>query len=133
MIPETPIQKRETPLAQTEPVRGGPAYVPAVDILEENDKLLLVADMPGVRAGELDVQYERGSLTIHGKVAPRQDEADVNYLLREYGVGDFSRTFQVGEGVDASKISAELRDGVLTLHLPKAEALLARKITVRSA
>jgi HSP20 family protein len=133
MIAEPPIQKRETPLAQTEPVRGGPTYLPAVDILEQNDKLLLVADMPGVRGDDLDIQYERGTLTIHGQAAPRQDEAQTNYLLREYGVGDFCRTFQVGESVDASKISAELRDGVLTLHLPKAEALLARKITVRNA
>jgi len=126
------MQKRETPLSATEPVRSGPIYVPLVDILEHDDKLTLRANMPGVSASDLDIQYERGTLTIYGKVAPRQDEQKTTYLLREYGVGDFRRTFQVGEGIDAAKIAAELRDGVLTLNLPKAAALLPRKIKVQA-
>jgi HSP20 family protein len=55
-----------------------------------------------------------------------------NYLLREYGVGDFRRTFQIGEGIDAAKIAAELREGVLTVHLPKAPELMPRKIAVKA-
>ncbi len=133
MAAQTSIQKRETSLAQTEPVRSGPTYIPAVDIVEQRDRLLLMADLPGVRAEDLDIQYERGVLTVGGKVTPRQDPDSTNYLLREYGVGDFYRTFQIGEGIDSSKISAELRDGVLTLELPKAAELMPRKISVKTA
>jgi HSP20 family protein len=123
-------RKREVPLTQTEPVRSGPTYSPPVDIVEQNDKLLLLADMPGVQREDVDINYERGELTICGRVRPRQDPDKVSYLLHEYGVGDYCRTFQIGEGVDAGKISAELRDGVLTVQLPKAAALMPRKIAV---
>jgi HSP20 family protein len=124
------VRKREVPVAQTEPVRSGPTYSPPVDIVEQNDQLLLLADMPGVRSEDVDIHYERGSLTICGRVPPRQDPDKVHYLAQEYGVGDYGRTFQIGEGVDAGKISAELRDGVLTVHLPKAAALMPRRIAV---
>jgi HSP20 family protein len=132
MTTETTTQKREAALARTEPVRSGPTFVPAVDIIEQDDKLVLLADMPGVRGDEVDVHFERGTLTIRGRVAPRQDEQKTSFWLREYGVGDFVRTFEVGDGIDAGKITAELRDGALTLHLPKVQALMPRKITVKS-
>jgi len=132
MATETSLQKRETPLAQTEPVRSGPIYIPAVDIVEKDDSLLLFADMPGVRAEDLDIKYERGTLTLYGKVEPRQDAQKTTYWLKEYGVGDFCRTFEVGEGIDAAKITAEFKDGVLTVHLPKAQELMPRKITVKT-
>jgi HSP20 family protein len=128
---ETTIEKRQTQQSQPERLRGGLAFVPSVDIVEERDKLLLLADMPGVRPGDLDITYERGTLTVHGRVAPRQDLEQTNYLLREYGVGDFCRSFHIGEGIDASKIEAELHDGVLTLHLPKSQELLPRKIALK--
>lgn len=122
--------KLTTTTAEPERTRGGRTYVPAVDILEQGDELLLRADVPGARADDIDIQYERGTLTIAARVAPRGDP-NRTWVLREYGVGDFVRTFQVGEGIDAQKISAEVRDGVLTLHLPKAESARTRKITVR--
>lgn len=131
MSTESSLQKSETQIVQPERVRGGPTYVPAVDIVEANDKLMLMADLPGVTREGLDIQYERGQLTISGRVTPRQDP-NTEYLLREYGVGDFYRVFEVGEGIDAEKIEAELNAGVLTLHLPKAQALLPRKIAVKA-
>ncbi len=88
--------------------------------------------MPGVRADDIDIRYEQGLLTLQGRVEPRQQEASTNYLLREYGVGDFYRSFRVGEGIDPDKIQAELNDGVMKLHLPKAEAAKPKKIPVRS-
>ncbi len=133
MADETTIQKRETQDVQTERIRSGRTYIPNVDIVEHNDKFLLLADMPGVRSDDLDINYERGQLTIHGKVATRQDPEKTEYLLREYGVGDFYRSFQIGEGIDANKIEAELHDGVLTLHLPKSQELVPRKITLKTA
>jgi HSP20 family protein len=104
-------------------------YRPNVDIVELPHELVLFADTPGARSDSIDVQFENGELTVRADVEPRQP--GVNYLLREYGVGGFVRTFRVGEQVDASRITAEYADGVLKLHLPKAEAVRPRKIEVR--
>jgi HSP20 family protein len=105
-------------------------YAPLVDIIEQKDGLLLVLDMPGVEPGDIDIQYENGLVTIHGKVAPREQEKAC-YLRYEYGTGDFYRTFTVGEGIDAGKIEAECKNGVVTLRLPKSEAFKPRKIEVK--
>jgi HSP20 family molecular chaperone IbpA len=113
-----------------ERTRAGTYYRPRVDILEHQDELLLRADMPGVRSDAIDIRFEDGELTVHGKVEPRQEQAQM--LLNEYGVGDFYRTFRVSEHIDASKIHAEYTQGVLTVHLPKTEAVKPRKIEVRA-
>jgi HSP20 family protein len=133
MATETNIEKRrDSSIAPVEPTRPGPTYVPVVDIIEKPDELLLAADVPGARAEDIEINYEKGVLSIHAQVEPRQDAERTEYLLNEYGVGDFYRTFQVGEGIDQSKIAAEVKDGMLILHLPKAEALKPRKISVRA-
>jgi HSP20 family protein len=133
MAEETGIEKRESQDVQSaERMRSGRTYLPSVDILENDSKLLLLADMPGVKADDLDIRYEHGELVVHGGVQTRQDQKQCNYLLREYGVGDFYRAFQVGEGIDASKIEAELHGGVLMLHLPKSEQAVPRKISVKT-
>ena len=133
MTTDTTMQKCETNTCRPERVQGGRVYLPAVDIVEQTDKLVLLADMPGVKAEDVSVNYERGLLTIHGKVAPRQDAKATNFLSRGYGVGDFARSFQIGEGIDAGRIEAEIKDGVLTLHLPKKAEVMPRKIAVRTA
>jgi len=133
MANQTDIEKHEAQeLQRAERTRAGRTFVPSVDIVERKNELLLLADMPGVKPDELDIRYERGELTIHGKVKPRQDPEQTNFMLREYGVGDFYRVFQVGEAIDPSKIEAEVKEGVLTLHLPKAEQAVPRKITVKT-
>ncbi len=114
-----------------ERTRSGRYYRPNVDILEKPEELLLVADMPGVKSGEIDIRFEDGELTILGPVAERQEPA-ANYLLAEYGVGDFYRTFRVSEQIDGAKIHAEYSDGVLRVHLPKVEAAKPRKIEVKT-
>ncbi len=105
-------------------------YRPNVDILETADELVVLADVPGAAGGNIDVDFEDGTLTILAKVEPRQDEK-TEYLVQEYGVGDYYRTFHVSEAIDTGKISAEYADGVLSLHLPKAEATKPRKIAVK--
>jgi HSP20 family molecular chaperone IbpA len=102
-----------------------------VDIIEKPDELLLLADVPGAQVDGIDIHYERGALTLTARVDERQPN-ESNWILREYGVGDFVRTFQVGEGIDAAKIKAEVTGGVLTLRLPKAEAAKTRKIVVKT-
>jgi HSP20 family protein len=126
------IEKRVTTNDQPELTRGGKTYVPAVDIIERGDELLVHAEVPGATADGIDIQYERGQLTIVARANQRQGDKE-NYLLHEYGIGDFVRCFQVGDGIDASKISAELSQGILTLRLPKAERSKAHQIKVRNA
>jgi len=124
-----PTQREAKPTEQT---RGGRQYQPGVDIVERADELALYADMPGVGSGGFDISFENGLLTIHGRVQERQ-AAPTALLLEEYGVGDFHRTFQVSESIDANRITAEYSNGVLTLHLPKAESAKVRKIAVRAS
>jgi HSP20 family molecular chaperone IbpA len=114
-----------------EQTRSGRWYRPNVDIIEKQTELLLLADMPGLGSDLIDIRFEDGMLTIHGRVPPRQT-ADARYLLQEYGVGDFYRTFRVSEEIDASRITAEYASGVLTLHMPKTEAVKPRTIAVKA-
>lgn len=127
----TEIDVKENESSQTERSRTGSVYRPHVDILESQDELTLVADVPGVKGESIDIDFEDGLLTIQGRVEPRY-QGDRRFLLCEYGIGDFYRTFRVSEQVDAGRIHAECVDGVLTVHLPKTEAAKPRKIEVRA-
>src|SRR5487761_1353740 len=132
MSSETLVEKQsEESRPQSERTRGGRVYRPNEDIVEKQDELLVLADMPGVKGSEIDIRFEDGELTLHGPAAMRQDD-ETRYLLQEYGIGDFYRTFRVSEQIDPSKISAEYKDGVLALHLPKVEAAKPRKIKVKT-
>lgn len=112
-----------------EHTRSGQYYRPDVDILERDDELIVLADMPGTGPEHIDIDFEDGTLTIHGRVPPRNQGA--NYILCEYGVGDYYRSFRVSEQIDVEGISAEYADGVLVLHLPKTEAAKPRRIQVQ--
>jgi len=116
--------------ASAEQTRCGQCYRPNVDILEKPDELVVVADVPGASGDAIDVDFEDGTLTIRASVPVPNDGRQ--YLLQEYGIGDFYRTFRVSEAIDASRISARCANGVLTLHLPKAETAKPRKIAVQS-
>ncbi len=131
----TSIQKRDRAAAaapqEPERARSAQTYRPDVDIVENGDELLLRADVPGAAAGDIDIKFENGNLSLCARVAPRQPESGRRYLLREFGVGDFVRTFQIGDAIDAQRITAEVAAGVLTLHLPKTGAAKLRKIAVK--
>lgn len=105
-------------------------FTPRVDILETEAEILLFGDLPGVSSDDLDIRYENKELTICGKAQPRQHGAKP--LYGEYQVGDFYRSFQIGEAIDPERISAELKNGVLTVHLPKTEAVKPRRIEVKT-
>ena len=111
--------------------RNSVTYTPRFDIVETEGELLLYGDLPGVSKDHLAIDFENGNLSIEGKVTPRHTERD--FVYGEYGIGDFRRSFTISEAINAEKISAELRNGVLTLHLPKSEAAKPRKIAVKGA
>ena len=117
-------------VATVERTRSGQTYSPRFDIWETDAELLLYGDMPGVSPTSLDIQFDSGVLTIHGHVEPRH--SDIHFLCGEYGIGDFYRAFTIGEAIDSAKISAEIHNGVLTLHLPKTEAVKPRRIEVNA-
>lgn len=126
----TELAKQEqNDLTTVERTQGGPTYRPRIDIWESEDELVLYADLPGVAPDDLEIQFENRELRIHGTVKPRHQ--NTNFVDGEYGIGDFYRTFTIGEAVDTEKISAELNDGVLALHLPKTEAVRPRRIEIR--
>lgn len=103
-----------------ENTRPGPAFVPAVDIFENEKELTLLADMPGVKACDLHLGIKDGILTLSGdtKSPEKPSEADI---LREYRVGNYFREFALSEVIDQEKIEAEMKNGVLRLRLPKAD------------
>jgi HSP20 family molecular chaperone IbpA len=129
---ETMVNKEQRPaeVAGVERTQSGRTYSPRFDIWETEDELILYGDLPGVRPESLDVEFENDVLTIHGKVESRQK--DIEFINGEYGIGDFYRTFAIGESIDKEKIAAEMHNGVLTLHLPKAEAIKPRRIKVKA-
>jgi HSP20 family molecular chaperone IbpA len=117
--------------SRPERTRGGVTFTPRVDIYETDKELVLVADMPGVRPENVDLRYEQGELIVYGKVEPRHGGR--TNLLSEYQVGDFYRVFAIHESIDSTKITAEFKNGVLTVHLPKAEAVRPRQIKVAAS
>ena len=129
---EQNVQKQEaaTPV-NVERTESRPVYSPRVDIIEKKEALVLKADMPGVAQNGVDVLFEQGVLTIRGRVGDQKPEGEP--LVTEYGVGDFERSFTVSDDIDAGKIDAVLKDGVLTLTLPKAESAKPQKIRIKTA
>ncbi len=101
---------------------------PPVDIFETENALVVVADLPGVSKDEVDIRVEDGILTIKGK-AGYQPKADI--LREEFTLHDYYRKFQLSDEVDQDKISAESKNGVLTITLPKAEKSKPRQIKVK--
>jgi HSP20 family protein len=101
---------------------------PAVDIYEDKEGLVVVADVPGLERGDLDISVEDNVLTIHGRLERRQPE---HLLLQEFVLSDYFRQFTLGDKVDRDHITATLEQGVLTLKLPQAEHAKPRRIAVK--
>jgi HSP20 family protein len=122
-------QKREieTKEETTLPTR---TYVPTTDIFETQDALNVVLEMPGVEKSNIDITVQEGVLKVEGRLDFSKYK-NLQPLYTEYNVGHYARSFRLSSKIDDSKIAAELRDGVLTLTLPKVEEAKPRTIQVR--
>jgi HSP20 family molecular chaperone IbpA len=104
------------------------AISPPVDVFENADEFLLVADVPGALTESIDVRVENGTLTLEAK---RTGDDGGPVLAREFDAVDYTRTFQLPAGIDATNIAAETKSGTLLVRLPKVAAVKPRKIVVR--
>lgn len=121
-------KKEEIKKGAGEPTQAGVFYSPAVDIFETEEAITLLADLPGVDSDKLSVDVEERQLTITGLV--KEPEERLHAVYSEFGIGGFTRNFRLGDTIDRAKIAASLKDGVLTLVLPKADKVRPRKIEI---
>ena len=124
-----PHEKKEVE-TKAELTQTRPVFVPAVDIYETNDALVLLADMPGVSNDGVEIHLEDNELTIRGKV--KEEKKGHAPLYTEYRSGDYFRRFTLSNIIDQDKIEAVMKDGVLKVMLPKAEAAKPRQIQVKA-
>jgi len=127
MAEEKSISGQETK-SLSEIAKG--ALVPPVDIYEDENGVTLYADLPGVNKDELNIQIDKDTLQIYGKVAKAGDESRESYYT-EFPAKDYYRAFTIGEEIAREKISASMSNGVLTLVLPKAEKAKPKKIDIK--
>ncbi len=108
-------------------------WTPAVDIMENENELVLTADLPGVKMDDIDIRLEDGTLTLTGsrEMEKREDKAGYHRLERSYG--KFQRAFVLPDTLDADRVQANFNDGVLTVTLPKKETAKPRTIKVQLA
>lgn len=123
-----PITREGSDLQGREATRNTARFLrPAVDICETEEGLTLVADIPGVKKEGLSVDVDQGILTISGR---SEEGLQGNAIFREFELAGYYRQFQLPTEIDTEKIAAELKNGVLTLRLPKAEAAKPRRIEI---
>lgn len=111
---------------------SGGATFPALNVWEDGDALFVEAETPGLKMDDIEVVVTGDELTLKGERREARNE-NVTYHRRERGVGAFSRVLRLPYSVDVDKVEANLRDGVLTIRVPKAEQARARKIVVKGA
>ncbi len=123
---DTNVETRETP------AREQPALLPPVDVVEDPSGITLYADLPGVPKDKLNLRIEADTLTLEGEVAlPTPEGLQPSHV--EVQLPRYRRVFALSKELDPAKISAELRNGVLTLRIPRAEHLQPRRIEVQVA
>mgnify|MGYP001332578720 CR=1 FL=1 len=122
----------KTPAETPETTSGGRVYRPLTDIVETDEGVTLMLEMPGVAPDDVDVTLERRVLTIRGKVRPTSPEK-LRLAYAEYGEGDYERSFTLSDDFDPEKIGAEVSHGVLTVTLPRAAEAKPKKIAVKAS
>ncbi len=129
---EKAVEKREAGSSvQTERTRDLPIFLPATDIYENKDSLTLLMDVPGADKDMVNINLEQGVLNVTVNLeCPSAEECEPRYT--EFRVGNYERSFKIGEEIDQEKIEARINDGVLKLVLPKAESAKPKSIPVKS-
>jgi len=122
-------QKRELEKKEesTVPARE---FLPTADIYEDEDALNVVLEMPGVDKGNVEVSIEDGLLKVGGRLDFSKYQ-DLQPLYTEYNIGNYSRSFSLSDQIDQNKIAAEMKDGVLSLKLPKAKQAKPRTVQIK--
>lgn len=111
--------------------QGRPAINPPIDIHEGPDGLTLEADLPGANESNLVIQLEHNVLTLDARID--EPDADPARLIhQEFPIGDYHRSFILSDDVDRDRITAELKDGVLKLFLPRTDRVRARRVEIKS-
>jgi HSP20 family protein len=126
---ELQVQKKREQDGKEEgtiPVR---TFLPPADIYEDRDSLKVVLEMPGVEKGNVNVHVEDGMLFVEGRLDLAKYRG-LQPLYTEYNIGNYSRSFRLSNAIDQDKIAAELKDGVLSLTLQKAEKAKPRTIQI---
>ena len=124
---ENQLEKTNPP--RTEPARDVREYIPATDIYEKDDVILVRCDVPGVAEGEVDIRLDNTELEITAMQAAGNVEG-LDLLEGEYETGVFRRTFSIPQLIDRNGIKARLHNGVLNIELPKSEQAKPRKIEI---
>ena len=126
---ELQVQQKREVEKKTETTTPARVFVPVTDIFETPEALTVVLEMPGVDRNSVEASVENDVLTIEGRIDFTKYEA-MRPVYTEYNVGHYARSFEISDRIDQSKISAEIKDGVVTIVLPKAEQAKPRKIQV---
>ena len=122
----------QTPSVRSNDAQAQRAVLPAVDVFEDASGITLLADMPGVPKDRLDVKIEADTLLIEGQVAAQTPDG-LEAVYAEVRVPRYRRTFTLSRELDTSKVEANLKDGVLTLRIPKQAHAQPRRIEVRAS
>jgi HSP20 family molecular chaperone IbpA len=122
----------KTPADTPETTGGGRIYRPLTDIIETDQGISMMLEMPGVGSDHVEITLDNRVLTIRGKVDPARPES-LKLAHAEYDEGDFERAFTLSEDFDPDRIEAEMRGGVLTLTLPRAPEAQPKRIAVKGA
>jgi len=126
---ELQVQEKREVAKKTEGTTPGRVFVPVTDIFETPEALTVVLEMPGVERGSIEANVENDVVTIAGQIDFAKYEG-MQPLYTEYNVGHYARSFEISNKIDQGKITAQMKDGVVTIVLPKAEQAKPRKIQV---
>ena len=105
-------------------------WEPAVDIYDDNDKVVIKAELPGVDKKDIEVDLKDHVLTLKGERSYEKEAKEDNYYHKERAFGKFQRAFRLPVNLDPEKINADFKDGVLKIEIPKSEEAKPKKITV---
>jgi HSP20 family protein len=127
---ELKVQAKRELATKDETTTPARVFLPSADIYESEDDLSVILEMPGVEKGNVEVRVEDGVLRVEGRIDLAKYRG-LQPVYTEYNIGHYARTFQLSNKIDQTKIGAELKDGVLSLTLPKAAETKPRTIKVK--